>query len=290
MRLLLAMPGNGGLGRALAARLNADYAEVETRRFPDGESYVRVPAEVGGKDVDMLCTLAQPDAQFLSLVFAAETTREMGARSVHLIAPYLAYMRQDIRFRPGEAISARCFARLVSRTFDALTTVDPHLHRIASLQEVFSIPARAVSAAPAMGEWIKRSFPDPVIIGPDRESEQWASAVAQAAGAPYAVLTKTRRGDACVELELPDLSRWMGRKPILVDDIASTGGTLVEAASKLTAAGFSKPSCVVVHALCSGEAETRLRAATAGFVSTDTVPHPSNAISVAQLIAEAARE
>ena len=287
MRLLLAMPGNGALGHAIAHHMNADCAEVETRRFPDGESYVRLPPDLSGRDVQMLCTLRDPDAQFLSLAFAAKTARELGARSVGLIAPYLAYMRQDIRFQPGEAIAARGFAALLSQLFDTVLTVDPHLHRISSLAEVFAIEARAVSAAPLMGEWIKRSVADAVIIGPDRESEQWASVVAQAAGAPYEVLSKTRRDDRRVLLDLPDLSRWKGRKLVLVDDIASSGGTLVEAATRLTALGFSKPVCVVVHALCGAEAEVRIRAATDAFVSTDTVPHPSNAISVAQLIADA---
>lgn len=288
MSLLLAMPGNGALGRAIAQHAGADYADVEARPFPDGESYVRLPTDVKDRDVDLLCTLARPDAQFLSLAFAAQTARQLGARSIRLIAPYLAYMRQDVRFHPGEAVSAQCFAQLLSQLVDAVLTVDPHLHRISSLTEVFSVPARAVSAAPLMGEWIKRSVLNPVIIGPDRESEQWASVVARAAEAPYAVLSKTRRDDRGVLVEAPDLSRWMGCKPVLVDDIASTGGTVVEAAEKLTGLGFSKPVCVVVHALCNGEAETRIRAATDAFVSADTIPHPSNAIGVAHLIADAA--
>jgi ribose-phosphate pyrophosphokinase len=196
-------------------------------------------------------------------------------------------MRQDVRFHSGEAVSARYFAAMISQLFDALVTVDPHLHRIASLRDVFSIPARAISAAPAMGAWIKRSVPDAVIIGPDRESEQWASAVAEVAGAPYAVLSKNRRDDRSVAIEMPDLTRWRGRKLVIVDDIASTGGTLIEVAQRLTAAGFPKPSCVVVHALCGGPAEARLRSATDTFASTDTVPHSSNAISVATVIADA---
>lgn len=289
MRLLLAMPGNQVLGQAIAQRMNARYAEVETRRFPDGESYVRVASDIGGDDVHLLCTLSGPDAQFLSLAFAGQTIRELGARSVNLIAPYLAYMRQDTRFKPGEAVAARCFGGLLSRVFDSVLTVDPHLHRISSLADVFSIPASAVSAAPLMGEWVKGAVPDPVIIGPDRESEQWARAIAEAARAPYEVLSKTRRDDGRVLLDAPDLSRWMGRKPVLIDDIASTGGTLVQAAAKLTALGFSKPICMVVHALCSGEAEASIRTATDVFVSTDTVPNASNAISVAQLLADAMR-
>jgi ribose-phosphate pyrophosphokinase len=287
MRLLMAMPGNDQLGQAIADYADAEYADVAIGRFPDGESHVRLSADPSGADVHLLCTMKAPDAQFLSLAFAAQTARDLGARSVNLIAPYLAYMRQDIRFRPHEAIAARSFAGLLSQLFDGLVTVDPHLHRIASLAEIFSVPTRALSAAPLMGEWVKRSVTNPLIIGPDRESEQWARAVAEAAGAPYDILSKTRGGDGRVLIDAPDLSRWSGRKPVLIDDIASTGGTLMEAAAKLAAANFAKPICLVVHALCSAEAEARLRTMMDAFVSTDTVPHGSNAISVARLIADA---
>src|SRR5690606_41795229 len=94
-RLLLALPGNEGFTRRLAHHLDAQAAIVETRRFPDGESYVRLLADPAGRAVDLVCTLADPDAGFLRLAFAADAARDLGAAEVNLVAPYLAYMRQD---------------------------------------------------------------------------------------------------------------------------------------------------------------------------------------------------
>src|SRR6185503_12811188 len=121
----------------------------------------------------ILCTLADPDAKFLPLIFAAATARELGAARVGLVAPYLAYMRQDRRFNPGEAVTSRYVAKLISGAFDWLVTVDPHLHRYGALGEIYTIPTRAIHAAPLMSDWIRRNVPDPLIVGPDSESEQW---------------------------------------------------------------------------------------------------------------------
>lgn len=285
MRLILPMPGNEAMAQAIAQRTHVELGAIEVRHFPDGESYVRLMRDVAGRDVDIVCTLARPDPQFLSLIYAAGAARDLGARRVSLIAPYLAYMRQDARFKEGEAISSVHFASIVSQFFDSLVTVDPHLHRRNSLDELFTIPARAVHAAPLLADWIGRNVPHPLVVGPDRESEQWVTAVAQAAGAPHVVLAKQRLGDRHVVIETPDILQWRELTPVLIDDIASSGGTLIEAARNLRNQGFVKPHCVVVHALLGDEDYARLLSEVAGLVSTDTAPHPSNAISVAELLA-----
>ena len=130
-RLTLAIPGNEDFARRLSQTYGSDVGRIETRRFPDGESYVRLHGETAGQVVDLICTLTHPDPQFLLLVFAADAARELGAREVNLVAPYLAYMRQDKRFHDGESVTSRSFARMVSSTLDKLLTVDPHLHRYA---------------------------------------------------------------------------------------------------------------------------------------------------------------
>lgn len=283
--LVLPLPGAETMAEALVRRLGAEPGVLETRRFPDGESYVRLRAEVAGRDVALVCTLADPDPQILRLIFAARTCREAGAARLTLVAPYLAYMRQDQAFQPGEAVSARQFAALISAEFDRLVTVDPHLHRIAALSEVYSIPAQALHAAPLMAAWIRDHVREPLIIGPDSESAQWARAIA--GEAPCVVLEKERRGDRDVALRFPDLAPFAGRRAVLVDDIASSGRTLIEACEGLARRGFAEPVCVVVHAVFAGDAFARLSAAAGKVVSTDTIPHPSNRISTAALIAEA---
>jgi ribose-phosphate pyrophosphokinase len=291
MRLFLPMPGNEtlakSLAKSLAKRTAGELGVLETRRFPDGESYVRLRSDVSGRDVAIVCTLAHPDEQFLRLVFTARAARELGAASVTLIAPYLAYMRQDIRFHPGEAITSSCFAGLISGAVDRLITVDPHLHRHKALAEIYSIPAAALHAAPLLAEWIARETERPVIIGPDIESEQWVSQVAGLAGAPYLVLRKERHGDRDVDIALPDLDAWRDRQPVLIDDIVSSGRTMIGACEGLLRQGLPKPACLAVHALFEEAAYDRLSELARIVVSTDTIPHPTNGISVAALIAEA---
>ena len=198
--LFIPMPGNEATARALARPLGAALGQLELRAFPDGETYLRFDGDLSGRSLAIVCTLDRPNEKILPLLFAAATARELGAIKVGLVAPYLAYMRQDRRFKPGEAVTSREIAQLLSNAFDWMVTVDPHLHRYSSLSEIYRIPTRVVHAASLMSEWIKANVPKPLIIGPDGESEQWVSTVAQDAGAPYAVLEKVRRGDREVEI------------------------------------------------------------------------------------------
>jgi len=287
MSLVLPLPGNEALAKAIADAGGLEFAETQVRRFPDGESYVRLPGGVAGCDVALVCTLAGPDPVFLSLVFAADAARDLGATSVTLVAPYLAYMRQDKRFQPGEAISSHSFARLISSTFDRLVTVDPHLHRHRTLEALYTIPAATLHAAPLLADWIGRTVSSPLLIGPDAESEQWVRAIADRIDAPHAVLEKVRHGDRDVEITLPDLSPWKDRRPILVDDIAASGQTLIEAATKIARAGLQAPDVAVIHPIFAGDAYVRLKAVTGQIVSADSIAHESNAIALAPLLARA---
>lgn len=288
-RLILPMPGNEALAAALARACDGETGRVETRRFPDGESYVRLHGDPAGRPVDLVCTLARPDPGFLALVFAADAARELGAREVTLVAPYLAYMRQDIRFLPGECVSSRSFARLLSASVDRLVAVDPHLHRHPALSAIYSIPTTTLQAAPLLADWIAAHVDAPLVVGPDEESEQWAGAIAARIGAPHVVLRKTRLGDREVRIDVPDLSPWRDRTPVLVDDIASSGRTLAEAARGLEAQGLPRAECVVVHALLADGAFEELAPRFARITSTDSVPHPSNRIALAPLLADALR-
>ena len=285
MRLILPLPGNETFARHLAEAGGWELGHIETRRFPDGESYVRILSDVADRPVDLVCTLARPADGFLSLAFAADAARSLGASEVTLIAPYLSYMRQDRRFQPGEAITSKTFARLLSSTFDRLVTVDPHLHRYPALSALYTIPTDTLHSAPLLADWISTEIEKPLIIGPDEESEQWVSAIAERIGAPYTVLRKIRHGDRNVDVELPDLSEWKAHCPVIVDDIASSGQTLIDAAKKLPLQGFRRPVCAVVHGVFAEGSYERLRLLTDRIVSSDSIPHESNAIGLAPLIA-----
>ena len=287
--LLFALPGNETFCARLAALLPAESGALEYRRFPDGESYVRLVTDVTGRKVAFVCTLNSPDEKTLALIFATRTAKELGAASLGLIAPYLAYMRQDKRFNPGEAVTSGHYAALLSSVFDWLVTVDPHLHRHASLAELYRIETRVVHAAPALSAWIRENVRDPLVIGPDSESEQWAASIAAGADAPHVSLAKTRHGDRDVEVALPDLGEWEGRNPVLVDDIISSGRTMAVAARALLQKRFAAPCIVGIHGIFAGDAYRELeRAGVERIVTTDAVPHPSNGIGISALVAQAA--
>ena len=286
--LLFALPGNEELTARLAARLAADLGSLETRRFPDGETYVRLLTEVRARSVVLVCTLDSPDDKTLRLLFAAHAARDLGAARVGLVAPYLAYMRQDKRFRSGEAITSNAYARLLSASVDWIVTIDPHLHRRSSMSEIYSIPVAVCHAASKFSDWIREHVTDAIVIGPDSESEQWVSAVADAAGAPFTTLEKTRLGDRDVEIKIQNVERWRDRRPVLVDDIISSGRTMEVAIRQLVALGFAPPVVLGVHGLFADDAFARLRAAgVAQVVSTNSVPHQSSEIDISDVLASA---
>jgi len=288
--LVCALPGNERYAARLRARLGARALRLETRAFPDGESYVRLVGECRGREIAFVSTLNDPDPKFLGLLFAARAARELGARRIGLVAPYLAYMRQDKRFRKGEAVSSAYFAALVSEAFDWLVTVDPHLHRHHSLDGIYTIPAEAAASAGVLSAWIRARVRRPLVIGPDAESAQWAGVVAAGAHAPVVVLEKRRRGDRDVRIALPDVSRWRDHTPVLVDDIISSGVTMARVAARLRAQRFAPPVCAAVHAVFASGARERLEAAGCRVVATtDTIAHASNRMSTVALVAEAVK-
>ena len=286
--VLFSLSAAGDMAERICKYADVELGDIAVRQFPDGESYVRFLTPVKGRDILLLCTLDRPNTKALALLFAAGEAREQGARRVGLIAPYLAYMRQDKAFNPGEAVTSVTFARFLSRAFDALITVDPHLHRHSELGAIYSIPAIAVSAAPAIAEWIGREVQNPLIIGPDQESAQWVERIGALAGANFAVLRKERRGDYDVSISVEDLPELQNVTPVLIDDIASSARTMIEAFRILGKTGSAPPVAIVVHPIFAGDAYKTLQAAGARrIVSTDTIAHASNAITVAHEIAAA---
>ncbi len=285
--VVFSLPGNKGMAKSLAHKLGADIGSLRTRRFPDQESYVRYETPIEGRKIILVCTLDRPDKKILPLLFAAAAARDLGAADIGLVAPYLAYMRQDRRFQSGEAVTSKHFASALGQWIDWLVTVDPHLHRLTSLSEVYAVRSAVAHAAPAISAWIHQSIKNPVLVGPDSESEQWVSAVSKSAGAPFLVLEKTRRGDRDVEVSVPDVEQWRNHTPVLVDDIISTARTMIETVGHLRAAGLAPPVCVGVHAVFADNAYKELQAAGAGrIVTTNTITHECNKIDVAPLLAE----
>lgn len=291
--LLFSFPEQDGFASQLLAT-NGDlhsngwrHGEMEMRRFPDGESYIRIDSDVRDCEVTILCQLHQPDSKLMPLLLLADTLRDLGARRIGLLAPYLAYMRQDKRFKAGEGVTSHYVARLLSQHFDWLLTVDPHLHRIGNLQEIYTIPARSLTAVAPMAAWIKANINRPLVIGPDSESEQWAATVAELAGCPWEVLQKTRFGDRSVAVSLPHVDNYKNHTPVLVDDIISTGKTMVQTAVHLQAAGLCAPVCIAVHGIFADGALADMQDHGLQVVTSNSIAGPSNKIDLTPLISQA---
>lgn len=286
--IIVPLPGSEALASRLRGALRVRLGVVESRRFPDGETYLRLKSIVRGRPVVVAAHLDRPDAKFLALEFLGRLARDLGATQVGLIAPYLPYMRQDKRFHPGEAVTSDYFAALIERTFDWMVTVDPHLHRHTSLSQLYSIPAEVVHAAPLISRWISDHIRTPLVIGPDVESAQWVAEVARDAGAPYQVLTKHRYGDRRVRVSSLQAAAKAGT-PVIIDDILSTAQTMIEAVKNARSRLGRAPYCIAIHGVFADEAYQALRRTGArGVITCNTVPHPSNRIDITEPLAIAA--
>jgi len=288
--MLLAFDDEAALAARLAAALGCPWAVVQRHRFPDGETRLRLPPALPPR-VLMLRGLQDPNAKLTELLLAAAGARELGAAQLCLVSPYLAYMRQDMEFTPGEVVSQRHLGRLLGTAFDAVVTVDPHLHRVATLGEL--LPggrSRTVSAAPLLGAHVAQQRSGALLLAPDEEAGQWVRAAAAAQGLDHAVCRKQRHGDHEVTVVLPG-SPVQGRAVVLLDDVASTGRTLMAAARAALAAGAASVDVAVTHALFIGTALADVHKAGVRQVwSSDCVPHASNAVSVVPVLAAALQE
>lgn len=279
-----AYPGNEDLCEKIRVKNSGLAGNAEWLRFPDQESKLRLLTDVKGQQVVVVCSLHMPDEKLARLYLFSSLLREQGAKKITLVSPYLPYMRQDKVFREGEGISARYCARLIAMLADELFTVDPHLHRISSLDEIYPIPTHTLHASSYLATWIRQHVKDPVLIGPDSESEQWVSEVAAGAGCQFTVLEKTRHGDRDVQIRMKHEDIPRGKTPVLVDDIISSGRTMVETIIHLKALKLSMPVCVAVHAVFAEQSLQQIREAGATrIVTTNAIAHPTNEIDISGL-------
>lgn len=271
----------------LAEAASLPASRIERHRFPDGELKLRLPTGLPRR-VAVYRSLDNPNEKLVELLIVSQTARSLGAMQLDLVAPYLAYMRQDMEFTPGEAVSQRVIGGFLSRLFDAIVTVDPHLHRISRLEEAAPVAhAVVLVGALPLSDYIVRQRASPLLVGPDAESEQWVAAAAARHGLDYIVCSKIRSGDREVAVDLPP-ARIQGRPAVILDDMASTGHTLAAAAQLLRAAGAASVDAAVTHAMFTPQALEMLRSHGIGNVwSTDCITHPSNAVAMAPLLAKA---
>ncbi len=275
-----------GPASRLAIALGAPLRQISLHRMPDGESLPCVPPATS--TALLYRALDRPDDKLVPLLLAADALRRAGARRVVLVAPYMPYLRQDAVFAPGQPLSRDVFGGLLGPAFDQVVTVEPHLHRTADLTPIFrGTPVLALSAADLLAEAIGRRG-QPVIVGPDAESQPWVTRIAARLEAPSMVAHKVRRGDRDVDVTMPGDADLLGRRTVIVDDICSSGATLIAAIQRLRAAGAGSVEVAVVHALFKREVGAALRRAGArSVIATDSCGRRASSLQLAPLLAHA---
>lgn len=285
--LIFSLDPTSEMTQTIADRLGFEHGKVSSHLFPDGEHLIRIDSDVKGKNVYLLSHFSPPDTHLLPLIFFARTAKELGAKKVCLISPYLPYMRQDKRFHEGEAITSTIFAELLSQYFDSLITVDPHLHRIKKLNEIYKIPETiTLHATHPIAAWINNHIDNPYLIGPDEESEQWVAEIANLSHCQFAIMQKTRHGDKEVSITfpvIPDKTKTL----VMVDDIISTGTSMAVAIRQLIGMGFKQPICIAIHGLFCGDSyQQLLESGAAAIITCNTLHHPTNQIDLSDLISQ----
>ena len=283
------LPSSSRDAASLAARLGVPFHEIAIHAFPDGE--MRVTAGPASATTIIYASLDRPNDKLIALMFAAEALRRGGSKRLVLVAPYLCYMRQDTAFNEGEAISQKVIGPLLARCVDRVVTVDAHLHRTSDIKAVFpGIQADNLSAMPAISDTLRKTGLDPatVVVGPDAESLPWVSDLAHRLGLSHTVAGKTRRGDRSVAIEFQDSACIVDRPALIIDDIVSSGGTIVACAKAMTAAGATVIDAVVTHALFPEAAcDEMVSSGIRSIRSTRSVPHFTNAIVLDELFVDA---
>jgi ribose-phosphate pyrophosphokinase len=294
--LILGGSASQPLAEKVAKELGQEAGQLEIKRFPDGEKYLRIHDDVQDQDVVAIQSFYRtPDENIFELLLLADTLRDLGARSITTVVPYFAYTRQDSRFYPGEALSAASVARLLELAgTTSFLTIDCHLHRLGDVAKVFKIPARNLTAMHELGKYAREHFKprNPIVIAPDEEASQWAAVVAKELETEHTAFRKVRvrkegMTSSKVEVDAGEINL-KGRDVVFADDIISTGKTIAEASKACKKGGAKRIFVVCTHPVLAEGALKRIKAAgVLKVVGTDTYPGPTSKVSVAPVIAAA---
>ncbi|HIH09783.1 MAG TPA: ribose-phosphate diphosphokinase [Candidatus Diapherotrites archaeon] len=288
--IIFPLTNGAKIAQGIAKASDFRLGKIAISRFPDGELHLDFEDDIHGRKVVLVQTMhPNPNESIIELVFAARTAKELGATKVIGVVPYLAYMRQDKRFHAGECVSNHIMASLLNASLDKIITVDPHLHRVHNLADLFHIERKKLSANNAIAAYIRSKFPEAnsVVVGPDIESSQWAKTIADSIGFRSAIFLKERLSSRKVRINVTTELEWKGKSVIIVDDIISSGHTMIEAVREIRKRRPKAVHAICVHAIFAEGAFEKIRKAGAKtIVSTDCIEHTSNAIELEPLIAK----
>ncbi|MEM2906726.1 MAG: ribose-phosphate diphosphokinase [Candidatus Odinarchaeota archaeon] len=280
-------PASQILGVKVARLLKSEVVNVNFKDFPDGETYVRVEGELNNKDVLLIQSTYSPqDKNLIQLFLLIDAVKQMNPARLRLVIPYFAYARQDKQFKKGEPLSIKVIENILEYLgVDELYTIDLHEPRVL---DYLKIKAKDLSAMRLFGEYFKkRNLSKPLIIAPDDGAIHRAETVAKVLGSEYVSFDKFRDKDTGeITMDYKKLNV-KDRDAVIVDDIISTGGTMIKAIQMIKSQGGNNVYVAATHTILIGEARSKiLSAGAADIIGTDTIPSEISVVSVAPLIAE----
>lgn len=286
---------SGSASQALAANVARQLDEklglIETKKFPDGERYLRIKDEIAEDErvVVIQSTGFPQDENLMELFFILDTLNDMNVTDITVVSPYLGYSRQERRFKDTECISAKATAKLI-QTMGVKRLISVNLHE-ESICDLYDIPAENLSAMPAIAEHIADTFDEkPIILAPDKGAENFAKEIATIIDTDYDYLEKVRLSPEKVETKPKNISV-KGRKVVIIDDIISTGGTIVNAINILSEQGAKSVDVFCVHPVLVNDAVLKINAAGASSVqATDSLKSDVSNISLASTIANSLKK
>ncbi len=275
------------LGHLIAKKLNKKHSVLLVDKFPDDELRIRFNSDLKNKTIVLIQSFYKNISDcIIEVIFAAKTANELGAKKVILVAPYFPYLRQDKRFHRGEAVSQKLIAGLMDKYLDAIYLMDPHLHRKNKLENIFKTKAKKLTANALIADYIKKHINNPIVIGPDEESYKWAQNVAEMINAESLILNKKRYSSYHVKVKLNKKIDLRTKNAVIVDDIVSTGHTILETAKILKKLGAKKIYCICVHGIFTDDALNKLKKQKIKIISTNTIPNKVAKIDVSGVIGE----
>lgn len=285
--IIIGLSNSKNLAKKVAKKLKKPYSDIDFEFFPDGEIHLGFKTKLKGTVVLIQSMQPKTNDALIEALFASATAKELGAKKVILVAPYLNYMRQDKRFRPGDCISNEIVAKFIDDYIDHIMVVDPHLHREKNLSHIFKIKATKLTANPLIADYIKKKIKKPLLIGPDWESYKWAKATAEMIGAESVILEKKRYSGRKVKVYFKQKIDVKGKNAVLVDDMISTGNTLLRTIEHLKKLGLKKFTCIAVHGIFTEGALQKLQKAGAQVITANTIENPTAKLDISGIIADA---
>ncbi len=285
--IVVGCSGGVHLASRIAKLLNARYVPLSVDSFPDGESHIRLDASLREEMIVLVQSFyGNINDKLIEVVFAAHTARLKKAKKVILVSPYFCYLRQDKEFHPGEAVSIHAIGDMLSPFLDHVMVMDPHMHREKRLDHIFHCKTTRLSANHLVASYIKKHIRRPLIIGPDGESYKWAQHIAEMIGCDFTILRKTRHSSTKVTIHFEKKIDPKTKNLVIIDDMISTGNTIIETVKALRKQGIHKITVFAVHGIFVKNALARFKQAKIPVLTTNTLPSPKAKIDISTLLSQ----